>query len=99
MGSVIYSLNSMGQMLVAGMSEKGEICAGSRNRELDETSNDAGFCKWVRQDERIKACLTENPQLRLFGEFLVPHSIKNYIDTAWKRFFVFDVYDHVNVDY
>lgn len=79
------------------MSEKGEICAGSRNRELDEASNgdNAGFCKWVRQDERIKACLTENPQLRLFGEFLVPHSIKNYIDTAWKRFFVFDVYDHV----
>lgn len=35
----------------------------------------------------------ENSKLRLFGEWLVPHSLKTYREDAWKKFYVFDVYD------
>ena len=75
--------------------ESGEIQAGSRNRHLDETSNgdNAGFCKWARSQINIKSFLEENPNLRLYGEWLVPHTIKNYRQDAWKRFYVFDVFD------
>ena len=29
----------------------------------------------------------------LFGEWLVPHSLKTYRDDAWRRFYVFDVWE------
>lgn len=76
--------------------ENGEVFAGSRNRLLNETSNgdNAGFCKWVKSQENIKAFLNNYPHLRLFGEWLVPHSLKTYRDECWKRFYVFDVYNH-----
>lgn len=31
------------------------------------------------------------PNLRLYGEWLVPHSLKTYKETAWRNFYVFDV--------
>lgn len=72
------------------------IEAGSRNRHLDETSkgDNAGFCKWAKAQENIKEFLKQYSHLRLFGEWLVPHSLKTYQEDAWKRFYIFDVYDH-----
>ena len=77
------------------LGEDGIIYAGSRNRLLDETStgDNAGFCKWVRSKENIKRFFNENPKLRLYGEFLVPHSIKTYREDAWRKLYVFDVYN------
>lgn len=76
--------------------ENGEIFAGSRNRLLNETSkgDNAGFCKWVKNQDNIKSLLKNYPHLRLFGEWLVPHSLKTYRDECWKRFYIFDVYNH-----
>jgi hypothetical protein len=36
-----------------------------------------------------------NPDLVLYGEWLVPHTIKTYSDDAWRKFYVFDVADRV----
>ena len=72
------------------------VQGGSRNRLLDtdcRESDNAGFCGWARVQENIKAFLLENPNLRLYGEWLVPHTIKTYIETAWRKFYIFDVYD------
>lgn len=79
----------------AWLGEDEVVQAGSRNRHLDESSDgdNAGFCKWVRQQENIKQFLTDNPTFRLFGEWLVPHSIKDYREDAWRKFYVFDVQD------
>lgn len=77
------------------LGEDGIIYAGSRNRllgELKEEDN-AGFCKWIRSQENIKKFFNDNPNLRLYGEFLVPHSIKTYRDDAWRKLYVFDVYN------
>lgn len=69
----------------------GEVQAGSRNRHLTADKDNAGFFAWAVQRENIKNYLIENPTHRLFGEWLVPHSLKTYKQDAWRQFYVFDV--------
>jgi len=72
--------------------------AGSRTRQLSIESDNAGFCLWMREaasgkDLRHRMFLHNNPNLRLFGEWLVPHSFKGYRPDSWRQFYVFDVYN------
>lgn len=69
----------------------GELKAGSHNRELTLDKDNAGFYNAVSQNENIKDYLTKHPTHRLFGEWLVPHSLKTYREDAWRRFYIFDV--------
>ena len=71
--------------------DSGEICAGSRKRELSKDSDNHGFHKAITQDPRIIAFFKRYSELRLFGEWLVPHTLKTYRDDAWRKFYVFDV--------
>lgn len=71
--------------------DNGEIRAGNRNRELSTKSDNAGFFNTIKDDERFIKFLNEFPNLRLYGEWLVPHSLKTYRDDAWRKFYVFDV--------
>lgn len=71
--------------------ENGEIKAGSRTRELSLDKDNAGFLEAISKDDRIKAYLTEHPEHRLYGEWLVPHSLKTYRADTWKKFYIFDV--------
>lgn len=76
---------------------EGNLKAGSRNRTLTLDHDNAGFNKWVLQNEDMfRGYLDEYPDRILYGEWLVPHSLKTYRDDAWHRFYVFDVYapDH-----
>lgn len=68
-----------------------EIKTGSRKRLLDVENDNAGFCKWVQKQTNILEYFKQNPTHRLFGEWLVPHSLKTYSDDAWRKFYVFDV--------
>ena len=65
--------------------------AGSRNRELSIDNDNAGFYKWALGQEHIIQFLKSNPEVRLYGEWLVPHTLKTYNDNAWRNFYVFDV--------
>lgn len=78
------------------LGEDGNICAGSRNRELSTGSDNAGFYNYVKDDARLSTYLNLNKHHILYGEWLVPHSIKNYREDAWRKFYVFDVYDTVS---
>lgn len=69
----------------------GQVMAGSRTRQLSLESDNAGFYAWVITQLNIIQYLLENPKHRLFGEWLVPHSLKTYRETAWRKFYVFDV--------
>lgn len=69
----------------------GEVQAGSRSRLLSAKSDNDGFHKYATSDPRLKAYLHAHPDHRLFGEWLVPHSVKTYKDDAWRRFYIFDV--------
>jgi hypothetical protein len=69
------------------------IKAGSRNRELSLDSDNAGFYAAMLQDKQVGAYLLEYPYHILYGEWLVPHTVKTYVDTAWRKFYVFDVFN------
>ena len=71
--------------------EDGMIKAGSRKRELSLEQDNAGFYNYIITDQRIENYLAKYPTHRLFGEYLVPHTIKHYSEDAWRRFYVFDV--------
>lgn len=73
------------------LNNKGEIQAGSRNRQLTIEKDNAGFLEWVLKQENLIEYLQENPTHRLYGEWLVPHSLKTYKRDAWKNFYIFDV--------
>lgn len=65
--------------------------AGSRNRELSFDNDNAGFLAWASENSGLSCFFRENKDLRLYGEWLVPHTLKTYIDSAWRDFYVFDV--------
>ena len=69
----------------------GALCAGSRNRELTQEDDNAGFYAAMLKDGRAMRYLSKHPAHRLFGEWLVPHSLRTYRNDAWRRFYVFDV--------
>lgn len=67
------------------------IQCGSRKRTLAEESDNAGFWQFICDDGRFEELFHSHPDLRLFGEWLVPHSLKTYREDAWRKFYVFDV--------
>jgi len=68
------------------------IRAGSRTRECTLGKDNAGFCNWVINGKhKLYEYLEIHKNHRLFGEWLVPHSLLTYREDAWRRFYVFDV--------
>jgi len=74
-------------------SEDSVINAGSRKRHLSSGSDNAGFLAYVQGSGRAKheELFKIYPDIRLYGEWLVPHTIKGYREDAWRKFYVFDV--------
>lgn len=82
------------------MDAEGNIKAGSRSRELSTKKDNAGFYAWVIENEDwFRKALEKKPQLTLYGEWLVPHSLKTYEDDAWRRFYIFDVFNRETKQY
>ncbi len=65
--------------------------AGSRNRELSLDNDNHGFMNWAVKQQNIKELFLKFPNIRLYGEWLVPHTLKTYQENAWRCFYVFDV--------
>lgn len=78
------------------LNDDGSIGCGSRNRVLSVDADNAGFMSWAIEQGNIKQYLATHPNHTLYGEWLVPHSLKTYRDDAWRRFYVFDVFDHAS---
>lgn len=68
--------------------EAGEINMGSRTQKITEGFN--GFCEYVKEHKGIKKFFEEHPDLRLYGEWLVRHTI-SYNETAYKKFYLYDI--------
>jgi hypothetical protein len=77
--------------------------AGSRTRELSIEKDNAGFYHWITtawgETDPWYGFLDKNPTLRLYGEWLVPHSFKGYRAEAWRQFYVFDVFNDETEQY
>jgi len=74
------------------LNEDGSIACGSRNRELSLEDDNAGFMAAALADHWLCALVRRCPTWRIFGEWLVPHSLKTYRADAWRKFYVFDVH-------
>jgi hypothetical protein len=81
--------------------DSGVVRAGSRTRELTLESDNAGFYNWIYNDtlDIFDSFFAKNPNKRLYGEWLVPHSLKTYRKEAWRDFYVFDVTEENGEDY
>lgn len=84
---------------------------GSRNRELSLDNDNAGFmntlCKLdfnpytdtkiaSQLYQQLHHYLSRHPNYIIYGEWLVPHTIKRYNSDSWKKLYLFDVYDAEN---
>jgi hypothetical protein len=82
------------------LDDGGVLRCGARTREATLTNDNAGFCAHIyKHPGEIPLLLANNPSWTLFGEWLVPHTLKTYRKDAWRHFYVFDVYDRETDEY
>ena len=76
------------------MNDSGTIGTGSRRRVVTPEDDNQGFAAYVDK-ELAASCISTflDYPWRLYGEFLIPHSLKTYRDDAWRKFYIFDVFD------
>ena len=72
-------------------SENGQIIAQSRKCILSDGNTLRGFYTWVKSLNPKQFSILGDRFL-IFGEWLVPHSVK-YPNEVYNKFYVFDVYD------
>lgn len=72
------------------------VLAGSRNRSLADGPDNHGFREWLFSDDGKAVALRNIMQHRnvvVYGEWMVPHTLKTYRPEVWRRFWIFDVFD------
>lgn len=85
------------------LKENGELGFGSRKRDLTLENDNMGFmANFILDNElysKFKKILNENPHYIIYGEWLVPVSIKRYDKDAWRKFYIFDIYNSIDGTY
>lgn len=81
-----------GTNAVVFLGDDNKVHAGSRRKELTREQDNHGFFQMIEQDENIHTYLLKHPTHYLYGEYLVPHTIKTYTSDAWNKFYIFDVF-------
>lgn len=80
-----------------------ELGFGSRNREIFFDNDNGGFANAIYDDKelynKLLNYLKRHCNYIIYGEWLIPHTIKRYKAEAWKKLYVFDVYDFENKTY
>jgi hypothetical protein len=70
----------------------GTLGTGSRRRVVTPGDDNQGFAAYIAEHAALyREVFKWYPDWRLYGEWLVPHSLKTYRNDAWRRFYVFDV--------
>lgn len=79
----------------------GKLRAGSRKREITLENDNHGFFNWAlfRSNINWENFFNQWPNLRLYGEWLVPHTLETYEENAWRNFYVFDIYNDKEDEY
>lgn len=76
--------------------DNGKVIVNSRKRELSKDKDNAGCMAYVLSQPKFEQFFKEFPNLYLYGEFLVKHTVRTYKDSAWGKLYVFDVVDYSN---
>ena len=61
-------------------------------------NDNAGFYNYAITQENVKRCLIDNPNIIIYAEWLVPHSLRTYRDECWRKFYIFDVVECLGED-
>lgn len=72
-----------------------QIRVASRRRVITPDDDNAGFAAWVVSDggASVQDFCVDHPSAIVYGEWMVPHTLKTYREETWRRFWIFDVYD------
>ena len=70
----------------------GRVAYASRNQLLSEGYDSTGFWHFADAHGGLAEHVSEHPH-RIYGEYLTPHTVRGYEDSAWNRFYVFDIWD------
>lgn len=107
-GTVYLSYKIDGTNGCVYLSDDGQsLSFGSRRVELSFVDDNRGFVAMMTNDKTIydnlKCYLMMYPDRIIYGEWLVPVTIKRYKEDAWKHFYIFDIFDtttgrYVNYD-
>lgn len=91
-GTVNVTEKLDGANLSIWLGDNGEIRVGSRNNDLTANGNEFnGAVAYCNSHPGIRKFLEAIPGYRLYGEWLVRHTL-SYDETAYKKFYLFDVY-------
>ena len=92
---LFYKLD--GTNAVVWLQDDGTVGFGSRNRELSDTEDNYNFLKSITSSSEIYDdlldYLTKHSNHIIYGEWLVKHTLRTYKEDAWKKFYVFDIFD------
>ena len=74
--------------------EDGMIKCASRNHVLSDKSTNQGFWNHVQEKRDLYMnYFSRHPFHILYGEWLVPHTLKTYRKDAWNKFYIFDIFN------
>lgn len=77
--------------------QDGFLQFGSRSRVLKDDHDNHAFrttmLKHTEHTDRLFKLFEKHPDWNIYGEWLVPHTLKSYREDAWKKFWIFDVLD------
>lgn len=97
-GSTIYIFSKLdGSNGSVWADSNGFIRCGGRNQALSESEDNRNFAKTVLHHTGIQNFLADHPNYRLFGEWLIKHTIA-YEGDAYNKFYVFDVVEYSTVN-
>lgn len=83
------------------LDDNGDIAVGKRSCQMSVGDEFKGLKAYVESHEGIKKYLQDHPTHRLHGEWLIPHTFRQYKQEAWKELYIFDVRDgdtYINYD-
>lgn len=91
-----------------GLDDTSALYCASRNTILSADNTNQGFYNYVfgppdEEEWHVKCMylnyLAKHPMHVLYGEWLVPHTLRTYRQDAWRKFYVFDVMDKCTEKY
>lgn len=77
------------------INEAGILQCGSRHRVLSLDHDNQGFMHYVDNHVELKNFVYDHRLWTVYGEWLVPHTLKTYRGDTWRRFYIFDIWDSV----
>lgn len=87
----------------ASVEYNNEIICRSRKQVLNGENTLRGFLNYCVENpgnfSQFSNFFSKYPNIIIFGEWLIPHSIKTYKADSWNKFYIFDFYDKMSESY